>query len=113
MLLKKKARRSPSEQILQSNPPSQIPALWHGMITHRQWLLIHCHRFPQEHPAPCSLLHTNPAGRIGMDCQGITSIMRCGPDSSGDFVSEAPLALDRAGCENRDVKPRAPKQSSP
>lgn len=113
MLQKKKARRSPSEQTLQSNPASQIPALWCGVITRRQWPLIHFHQFPQERLAPCSLLHTNPACRIGMNCQGITSIMRCGPDSSGDFVSEAPRVPESAGCENCDAKPRAPKQSLP
>lgn len=112
-MLQKKAGKSPSEQMLQSNPASQIPALWCRVITRRQWPLIHCHRFPQEHPAPSSLLHTNPACRMGTDRQGITSIMRRGPDSSGDFVSEAPQALESVGCENCDAKPRAPKQSLP
>lgn len=113
MLQKKKAGRSPSEQTLQSNPASQIPALWCGVITRSQWPLIHCHPFPQERPAPRSLLHTNPARRTGTDCQGITSIMRRGPDSSGDFVSEASRAPESVGCENCDAKPRALKQSLP
>lgn len=110
---KRKAGRSPSEQTLQSSPTSQIPTLWCGVITRHQWPLIHRHRFPQERPAPGSLLHTNPACRIGTDCQGITSIMRRGLDSSGDFVFEAPQAPESVGCENCDAKPRAPKQSLP
>lgn len=56
---------------------------------------------PTGAPGWSSLPHTNPAGRMGPDCQGITSITGRGPDSSGDFVSEAPRPR-RAGCENSE-----------